>query len=250
MEAAGHRKAERRKNGEAGRKDRTGRGADRTGDRETVVREAESRGGLEKEADGRETENPQQQETEAPEWEVVLSDIHPELTEGGRIYDGTDQIRIAFSWKIRRRVAQTDTDSEETSVNAEENRTSSEELPMPPKVSVTCDARLESPDAGRQKVLYEFRISSEDPETADRIHFADGFTKPDLVVEVKKKLLSVTIPDGKKVYGKPAQMAYIWPDTASEPEMNADVNDRTGGTVPPDRILRAEVAGFLTDENG
>ncbi|MDY4203935.1 hypothetical protein [Porcincola intestinalis] len=213
------------------------------GDREPVTDD-------QKEADGGETETPQQQETEAPEWEVVLSDIHPELTEGGRIYDGTDQIRIAFSWKIRRRVAQTDTDSEEISVNAEENRTSSEELPMPPKVSVTCDARLESPDAGRQKVLYEFRISSEDPETADRIHFADGFTKPDLVVEVKKKLLSVTIPDGKKVYGKPAQMAYIWPDTASEPEMNADVNDRTGGTVPPDRILRAEVAGFLTDEKG
>ena len=43
---------------------------------------------------------------------------------------------------------------------------------------------------------------------------------------------------------------HIWPDTASEPEMNADVNDRTGGTVPPDRILRAEVTGFLTDEKG
>jgi hypothetical protein len=203
-----------------------------------------------KEADDKETEKPQQQETEAPVWEVVLSDIHPEVPEGGRIYDGTDQIRIAFSWKIRRRVAETDTDSEDTSVDAEENRTSSDDQLTEPKVSVICDARLESPDAGLRNVLYDFRISSEDPENTERIHFEDGFTKPDLMVEVKKKLLSVTIPDGKKVYGKPAQMAYIWPDTASEPEMNADVSGGTEGTVPSDRIIRAAVAGFLTDENG
>ena len=115
---------------------------------------------------------------------------------------------------------------------------------------MTCNARLESPDAGLRNVLYDFRISSEDPETAGRIHIADGFTKPDLVVEVKKKVLSVTIPDGKKVYGKPAQMAYIWPDAASELEMNAGMKDGEGGTVPPDRILRAAVSGFLTDEKG
>ena len=197
-----------------------------------------------------ETEIPHKQEEEAPVWEIVLSDIHPELPEGGRIYDGTDQIRIAFSWKIRRRPSETGRDSEETFVNAEEDRTSSWDQLTPPKVSVTCDAHLESPDAGLQNVLYDFSISSEDPETADRIHIADDFTKPDLVVEVKKKVLSVAIPDGKKVYGKPAQMAYIWPDTASGPEMNADTKDGTGGTVPPDRILRAEVAGFLTDEKG
>lgn len=195
------------------------------------------------EVDGGETEVPQKQEAEEPVWEIVLSDIHPEVPEEGRVYDGTDQIRIAFSWDIRRRCSETDTDFEEPSDNAEGKL-------VPPKVSVTCNARLESPDAGLRNVLYDFRISSEDPETAGRIHIADGFTKPDLVVEVKKKVLSVTIPDGKKVYGKPAQMAYIWPDAASELEMNAGMKDREGGTVPPDRILRAAVSGFLTDEKG
>ena len=110
------------------------------------------------EVDGGETEVPQKQEAEETVWEIVLSDIHPEVPEEGRVYDGTDQIRIAFSWDIRRRCSETDTDFEEPSDNAEGKL-------VPPKVSVTCNARLESPDAGLRNVLYDFRISSDRKST-------------------------------------------------------------------------------------
>lgn len=176
-------------------------------------------------------------ETEAPlmetSWYIVLSDITPVIPEGGRVYDGTDRISVDFQWRL---IART---SGSPSAGKEDQ--------TPPQVTVTCIARLASPHAGTQAVLYDFAYQTDDPA---HVFMAADNPHPELTVDVLKRILTVEIPDGRKIFAAEADMDHIWPDESTADDMNKASRDREAGKVPQDRRLKAKVSGFLMDQNG
>ena len=107
---------------------------------------------------------------------VTVKNIQAEIPAGGRIYDGTDQISLVYK---------------------------TEGLRQEDRDLLKYEAHLEGSSAGKQKVNYRFWISGQ--ETRYQIQVEEA----DLTVQVLPKQLTVTVPDGWKVYGYPAAMEYI-----------------------------------------
>lgn len=209
---------------------------------------------------GQETETdirPGSEENE--KWLVYITDIRPDIPEGGRVYDGTDQISLSYSYYLRR---QGDPLPEGEGADAEERKDQA------PPVRVSCSARLDKPDAGRRKVLYHFTIELSDPSDPSglsgpsdlpessapsaplSVFRAEDDPDPELFVMVRKKELSVYIPDGKKVYAEKADMDHIWPDDAQILAMNRAIFQNPEGKVPKDQVLTPKISGFVEDEEG
>lgn len=163
-------------------------------------------------------------------WNITISDIAPVIPDGGRVYDGTDRISVRFRWDLRPEAATAPSDNSPV-----------------PMVNVTCSSHLASPHAGIETVIYDFHVQTDDPE---HVFMAADNPHPDLTVDVQKRMLTVVIPDGKKVFAAKADMDYIWPDESTEIDMNREKPGAGEGKVPEDFALEAQISGFLADKSG
>ena len=164
-------------------------------------------------------EETKQEETEAePEgyYTVILKAIRPDLPDGGRVYDGTDEIRLAYETEIRRE------GTENGIVETEEEDV--------PEYTIRCDARLDSPDTGERKVIYTLFLDTPRP---DRIKLSEEQEYPEIRVEVRKAVLSVKIADGMKAYMDPAEPEYIEFDSLPEVTVSGFVKDAEGREMIP-----------------
>lgn len=212
---------------------------------------------------------------EAEAYEILITDLEIPLPEGGRIYDGTDEVRLSFHYAVREINGKEDGESAFSDQDGQGpgeggnmqpaggpagqilcgdqvfcSGRESVEVSMPqqsPPVSFTLDACLESPDAGEQRVLFAPRMVSDQGLKIEPV-----LEDPDMdrTVFVAPKTLTVTAPSGKIVYGEKADMDHIWPEDADISSMNSAVSRGDESLVPEDRRLRAIVTGFARDEEG
>lgn len=168
--------------------------------------------------------------TEKPPWPqgryvVRIRDAAVRIPEGGRVYDGTDRIEVAFQTQIERipesAGGKDDTDEQE------QEETSEEEIP---EYHVACSAHLESPDAGERKVVCSFVLQTSYP---DHVKLDETTTSPDLRVTVKKAVLRVHLPDGTKQYGDPADLEHIRLNAGDAVSVSGFVRDQAGNEIIP-----------------
>lgn len=194
--------------------EKPGEGSNNAADGGQKLKETQSG---EENTDREETEQEETEQEEIGDKEdniifVRVESIHVCLPEGGRIYDGTDQIEVGFETKTEGKG----------------------ELP---EYGLECEAHLEHPDAGIQKVFYEVRLATEEPE---RIRIAEDQIWPELNCEVQKRPLSLYISDAEKYYGEKADAAsLIWKE---EMPVRAEgfLTDETGNTLIPEGFLLPE----------
>ena len=190
-----------------------------TTEEKTVRGEQDKTAQQETAQDGTQQEETQQEETEAePDgyYTVVLKDIRPDLPEGGRVYDGTDEIRLVYETEIRR----------ERTENGN-GETEEEDIP---DYTVRCEAHLDGCDAGERKVIYSLSIDTLWP---DHIRLSGEQEYPEIRVEVRKAVLSVKIADGMKAYMDPAEPEYIEFDSLPEVTVSGFVKDAEGKEMIP-----------------
>ena len=148
---------------------------------------------------------------------MQVTDVHADLPEEGRYYDGTDRIRVRF-------------------------RTSaySKTREDPPAYRVLCDARLDSPDAGERKVICSFTLQTPWPE---HVGMDPSVTEPDITVNVQRAVLEVRVADGTKRYGDPADMEHIDFQEQTVVNVTGFAKDADGNPVIPEgfRPPEAEV---------
>ena len=172
------------------------------------------------ETEAPETESP---ETEAPgrepegDYTIIVQDIHADLPEEGRFYDGTDQIALAYTVQT----AGTPGEGEDI-----------------PAYTLNCEARLDGCDAGERKVLYSFSLQTPYPE---HVRLKEDQEYPPITVEVKKAVLSVRIADGTKKYMDPADLEHIGFVSDRVVEVTGFVKDEAGREVIPEGLRLPEI---------
>lgn len=168
--------------------------------------------------------------TEKPPWPqghylVRILNAAVLVPEGGRVYDGTDRIDITFDTQIIRTLENTggkDDSDEQTQENPPD-----EEIP---EYHVIYNARLESADAGERKVVCSFSLQTSCPE---HVKLDEATTHPDLSVTVKKAVLSVSLSDGTKRYGDPADVEHIHFEQSPVVSVSGFVRDSEGREMIP-----------------
>ena len=175
---------------------------------ENVIAEGTGTEGSETEAVGREPEG---------DYTVIVQDIHADLPEEGRVYDGTDQITLAYT------VQTAGTPAEGDDI---------------PAYTLNCEARLDGCDAGERKVLYSFSLQTPYPE---HVRLKEDQEYPPITVEVKKAVLSVRIADGTKKYMDPADLEHIGFVSDRVVEVTGFVKDDVGREVIPEGLRLPEI---------
>lgn len=175
---------------------------------ENVIAEGTGTEGSETEAVGREPEG---------DYTVIVQDIHADLPEEGRVYDGTNQITLAYT------VQTAGTPAEGDDI---------------PAYTLNCEARLDGCDAGERKVLYSFSLQTPYPE---HVRLKEDQEYPPITVEVKKAVLSVRIADGTKKYMDPADLEHIGFVSDRVVEVTGFVKDEAGKEVIPEGLRLPEI---------
>ena len=219
-----------------------------------------------------ETQAPETQEQDGPRKHYVVSihDAAVRIPEGGRIYDGTDRIAITFRTEIK--ALPEETKAEKEAGNEAENDTKQsdtkedketkegkkggteesaagkgksqaagekpEKEEKPPEYTVACDARLDSADAGERKVLCSFRLFTEWP---DHVRLDLATASPDLRVTVQKAPLHISIADGTKRYGEPADLKHIRMESSPAVSVSGFVRDASGKEMIPQGFVLPEI---------
>lgn len=195
--------------------------------------EPESEPGSELESESErecETESESERQSESEEIQpeaVYIENIRVEETKEGRVYDGTNQIRLLYD------------------IRAENS--DGEKL----RDQISCQASLDGSDVGRRRVHYEFSI----PGELEGQYILE-VEKAELEIEVKPRVLSVKIPDGWKAYGSKAAISQVY--LLGEVEVSGFVKDKNGkeivpkGFEPPQVKLDTSVVGRWSPiyENG
>ncbi len=213
------------------------------------VKEKESEGGSESESESeseKESESESESESENPrpsgQYLVSIKDCAVCLPEGGRVYDGTDRIEVTFNTELTRvRTPDiTEQKADKASESAADIPGDQPSLPeeKEPEYHVTCSARLAGPDAGIQKVLCSFSLETPYPEN---VKLDESASSVQLDAEVRKAVLSVTIADGKKTYGEPADIKHIRFDKDDIILVSGFVKDENGQEIIPDGFKKPEV---------
>lgn len=188
-----------------------------------AAEKGEESGGAAKEAsdaaDSKETETV---ETEEPEgfYTVRIEEIRPDLPPEGRIYDGTDQIRLAYT---------------ETVSRSDGEGTGKEE--QVPGYTVICESHLDGCDVGERKVIYAFSLQTPWPEHV-KLEVQDC---PDLTVSVQKAVLSVRIRDGVRKYMDPADPEHIDFEELPAVTVSGFVRDRDGNEMIPEGLVLPDI---------
>ncbi len=198
--------------------------------------ESESASESETQESSSENESESESETQKPQWPqghylVRITDAAVKLPDGGRIYDGTDRIDITFHTQIDR------IPEEKNGTGGEgEDGAPEEEVPG---YQVSCSARLEGADAGERKVVCSFSLQTSQP---DHVKLDEATTHPDLKVKVEKAVLRVTIPNGTKRYGDPADLRHIRLRGDPEVIVSGFVRDASGNEIIPPGFEPPELA--------
>ncbi len=174
-------------------------------------------------------------ETQKPQWPqgqylVRITDAAVKLPDDGRIYDGTDRIEIIFRTQIDRI-----REEKESADGGEEDSAPDEEVPS---YQVSCSAHLEGADAGEQKVMCSFSLQTSYPE---HVKLDEATIHPDLKVIVQKAVLRVTIPDGTKRYGDPADLKHIRFREDPAVKVSGFVLDASGNEIIPSGFEPPEI---------
>ena len=188
----------------------------------------------------------QESETERPKWPrrdylVSIQDVAVSLPDGGRVYDGTDRIEITFRTMIRPLPGETGAADRALSKPSEggsaggaasehDRPDSPDQEENVPAYTVAGSAHLDSPDAGKRKVVCSFLLYTESP---DHVRLDEKTTSPDLWVNVKKAPLRIRIPDGTKRYGDPADLEHIRMEEDGCIEVHGFVRDSSGQEIVP-----------------
>ncbi len=206
---------------------------------------------------GRETAETETKLEEAEgSYVICLEDIHVQLPEGGRVYDGTDRINLAYTVIVKEAEEgdespqKTDPSTAETSTTevpttAPSTADSSTTAPSTADPSTTdptaadpaslftivCQSRLDSCDAGMRDVLYSFSLETPFPE---RVKMDPDQEYPLLTVEVKKAVLRVEISSGTKAYMDPADPDHITFDRDDPVTVSGFTEDAEGNPVIPE----------------
>lgn len=199
-----------------------------TGETENKGQESEVKDQESDEKNQESDEKDQEQPVREENWKLVVDEIGPDLPEGGRVYDGTDQIRLKVCWHL-------EADQADGPLQDEKR----------PGVQVTCQARLDSPHAGLRRILYSLQLQTDQP---DHVRLAEETGLPKLEVLVQRRPLSVQIPDGVKIYGAEAGPDSIWPADRAD-ELEAARGPSRTWKLGEGRIA-ARVSGFLTGPDG
>ena len=151
------------------------------------------------------------------EYTVHIKNAAVRIPEGGRIYDGTDQIELTYETEItqkefplsgtssaRKNRSVSEKDAAEFSPEALQRAVhrEGEADPALPQIRVLCSAALDSPDAGKRKVKAVFRIETDEPE---RVMLDKKSLPENLTAEVLPRVLTVAISDGGPVCPEPVE---------------------------------------------
>lgn len=158
-----------------------------------------------------ESESERQSESEEIQPEAVyIENIRVEETKEGRVYDGTNQIRLLYD------------------IRAEHG--DGEKL----RDQINCQASLDGSDVGRRQVCYEFSI----PGELEGQYILE-VEKAELEVEIKPQVLSVKLPDGWKAYGSKAAISQVY--LLGEVEVSGFVKDKNGKEIVPEGFQPPQV---------
>ena len=179
------------------------------------------------------------------EYTVHIKNAAVRIPEGGRIYDGTDQIELTYETEItqkefplsgtssaRKNRSVSEKDAAEFSPEALQRAVhrEGEADPALPQIRVLCSAALDSPDAGKRKVKAVFRIETDEPE---RVMLDKKSLPENLTAEVLPRVLTVAISDGVKIYSEPADADHIRLTGASAVSVSGFAKDAAGRDLIP-----------------
>lgn len=175
--------------------------------------ERETEGETQEEPEGgseAETQTEPEEETETEQETVVLiRNIRVKVPEGGRVYDGTDQIELTYEYE-----------SEGAKGDARE--------------WIAYEARLNGTDVGIRDVIYRFRLSDAAPENCKL-----DVEQVSLQAEIIPKTLEVRIPDGRRTYGSAVEAEQI--QLLGNVEVTGFIRDQNGREQIPKDFERPEV---------